>query len=250
MEFKICEFCGKEHDGSYGSGRFCSPTCSRKYSYTYVSDEGRQNQIKALTDPGNRKLAHEKSKETSRAKKEERQLTMYTEKIDYVGENNNTMRVGKLGELATAKKFLEHGIDVYVPIVDTSRVDMVAEFGGKLQKIQVKASGRLTGSTNGSTQFRLTSAGNKFNHGMLTAKKHRYTIDEVDYFALYDCNEDDVYLLKNDGIKDTFSIRHIEAVPGQKVNYDYDYQIDHVLDLIAQGLDPESVIGIINEEDN
>lgn len=30
-EKKFCEFCGKEHDGSFGSGRFCSPTCSRKF---------------------------------------------------------------------------------------------------------------------------------------------------------------------------------------------------------------------------
>ena len=24
LSSRICEFCGKEHDGSYGSGRFCS----------------------------------------------------------------------------------------------------------------------------------------------------------------------------------------------------------------------------------
>lgn len=28
----ICEVCGKEHDGSYGSGRFCSRSCGCKYS--------------------------------------------------------------------------------------------------------------------------------------------------------------------------------------------------------------------------
>lgn len=28
---KICEYCGKEHDGSYGSGRFCSKYCAHKY---------------------------------------------------------------------------------------------------------------------------------------------------------------------------------------------------------------------------
>lgn len=29
---RTCEFCGKEHDGSYGSGRFCSSHCSKKYA--------------------------------------------------------------------------------------------------------------------------------------------------------------------------------------------------------------------------
>lgn len=28
----ICENCGKEHDGTYGSGRFCSKECARSYS--------------------------------------------------------------------------------------------------------------------------------------------------------------------------------------------------------------------------
>ena len=27
-----CEYCGKEHDGKYGSGRFCSAHCARGYS--------------------------------------------------------------------------------------------------------------------------------------------------------------------------------------------------------------------------
>ena len=27
-----CENCGNEHDGSYGSGRFCSDYCRRSYS--------------------------------------------------------------------------------------------------------------------------------------------------------------------------------------------------------------------------
>lgn len=29
---KICEYCQKEHDGAFGSGRFCSPSCSKGYS--------------------------------------------------------------------------------------------------------------------------------------------------------------------------------------------------------------------------
>lgn len=32
MENKICENCGKEHDGSYATGRFCSKKCARSFS--------------------------------------------------------------------------------------------------------------------------------------------------------------------------------------------------------------------------
>jgi len=31
-----CEKCGKEHDGSYGSGRFCCNTCARTYSTSKI----------------------------------------------------------------------------------------------------------------------------------------------------------------------------------------------------------------------
>ena len=49
LNMSKCEFCGNEHDGNYGTGRFCSPTCARKFSNTFVSESGRENQIKALS---------------------------------------------------------------------------------------------------------------------------------------------------------------------------------------------------------
>ena len=33
----ICEKCGKEHNGSYSSGRFCSSACTRSYATTNVN---------------------------------------------------------------------------------------------------------------------------------------------------------------------------------------------------------------------
>lgn len=39
-EVFYCECCGKEHDGSYGSGRFCSDHCRRVYSGKRVNING------------------------------------------------------------------------------------------------------------------------------------------------------------------------------------------------------------------
>lgn len=36
----ICEKCGKEHDGSYGSGRFCSEHCRRVWSGKHAAHNG------------------------------------------------------------------------------------------------------------------------------------------------------------------------------------------------------------------
>ena len=38
MEKYICEKCGKEHDGSYGSGRFCSLHCRCSYIASTVKN--------------------------------------------------------------------------------------------------------------------------------------------------------------------------------------------------------------------
>jgi hypothetical protein len=38
----ICENCNRNHDGSYGSGRFCSSSCARSFSSKSISDESRK----------------------------------------------------------------------------------------------------------------------------------------------------------------------------------------------------------------
>lgn len=48
-----CEVCGKEHDGSYGSGRFCSRSCGCKFSAISRSEDCLE-QIKQKT----RQIAH------------------------------------------------------------------------------------------------------------------------------------------------------------------------------------------------
>lgn len=42
MKNNICENCGNEHDGSYGSGRFCSDHCRRVYSGKHINKNGKQ----------------------------------------------------------------------------------------------------------------------------------------------------------------------------------------------------------------
>lgn len=44
-----CEFCGKEHDGSFGSGRFCSSNCSRKYSSNFNKEKRLKNISKSIS---------------------------------------------------------------------------------------------------------------------------------------------------------------------------------------------------------
>lgn len=45
----ICENCGKEHDGKYGSGRFCSEKCARSFSANSNKVEANQKRKITLT---------------------------------------------------------------------------------------------------------------------------------------------------------------------------------------------------------
>lgn len=250
MNDHICEYCRKPHDGTYGSGRFCSNTCARKYSNEYVTHQGRLNQIESLNSKENRAKALE-----TRINHPECNIRRNHKQIEYTlyrpderavdKSTNNTGLVGKIGEVTTIKKFIENGIQVYTPILDNTKVDLVAEFDGKLQRVQVKSSSQCVGVDNGATRFKLLSVGNTFNHGIAISKHTPYELDEVDYFALYDCNEDNVYLIKNkEGLQKDITLRHTPPTGGQikHINYASDYQIDRYLALLTMGYDPENMV--------
>lgn len=40
-----CEQCGKEHDGTFGSGRFCCRSCSNKYVALHQSPEAKARKV-------------------------------------------------------------------------------------------------------------------------------------------------------------------------------------------------------------
>ena len=49
----ICEYCLIEHDGNYGSGRFCSSKCSRGFSTSIKRTEINEKVSKKLYGSGN-----------------------------------------------------------------------------------------------------------------------------------------------------------------------------------------------------
>ena len=51
-----CENCNNEHDGTYGSGRFCSVKCSRGFSTKSKRDEINKSVSKSLTGRGHNEL--------------------------------------------------------------------------------------------------------------------------------------------------------------------------------------------------
>lgn len=50
----------------------------------------------------------------------------------------NSKQIGNIGEAKVLSKFIELGFPVYIPFGDNEKADLVVEFNGKLNKIQIK----------------------------------------------------------------------------------------------------------------
>lgn len=98
-----------------------------------------------------------------------------------------TKQLGNIGEAKTLCKFVQMQIPVYQAFGDNEKSDLIADFNGKLQRIQVKTSEKCE---DGKIVFSLVSSTVHRKNGV----KHKYTKEEVDYFALYNL-ETDILLL-------------------------------------------------------
>ena len=59
MKVLKCENCGNEHDGSYGTGRFCSKKC--RYSFIGKSVKNRKCNLPLIKDEKRIQELHEKN---------------------------------------------------------------------------------------------------------------------------------------------------------------------------------------------
>ena len=137
----------------------------------------------------------------------------------------NSKRIGNIGEAKVLAKFVEMGIPIYIPFGDDEKADLIAEFDGKLNKIQVKTSIK---SKNGCSIFDLTSSTAHRTNG----ERRKYLNSEIDYFALYSLDRDKIYLMKvTDNPMSAITIRFEDTKSGMKsrVNYESDFLIENVL---------------------
>jgi len=137
----------------------------------------------------------------------------------------NSKNIGNIGEAKALAKFVELGIPVYIPFGDNEKADLIAEFNGKLNKIQVKTSCK---AKNGVMIFDLTSSTLHRKHGI----KHIYTTNEIDYFVCYNIERDKLFLIPIEAAtKSAIAIRYLPAQNGQKtkIHFEADYLFEALL---------------------
>lgn len=100
----------------------------------------------------------------------------------------NSKRLGNIGEAKAIAAFVENQIPVYLPFGDNEKADLIAEFNGKLNKIQVKSSEK---AEDGKMIFNLVSSTVHRKNGV----KHIYTSDEIDFFVCYNLERDKLFLI-------------------------------------------------------
>lgn len=133
---------------------------------------------------------------------------------------------GNIGESIVLTEFVKRGIQVSIPFGDNARYDLIAEFNGKLNKIQVKYCNQIT--INNSFTCPCVSS---TNH---TTNKHLSTYENnVDYMAFYLVSIDKVLLVPIKLLEGKKTITFRTELPknGQQIgiNLVEDYLLDKTL---------------------
>lgn len=144
----------------------------------------------------------------------------------------NTKSFGNIGEAMALSSFVKKGIPVYLPFGDNEKADLIAEFNGKLNRIQVKTS---LYARDGKMVFDLTSS---YSHRGRPA--HKYSQEEVDYFFCYNIERNQSYLFPvPENPIASICIRYEEPKNNQirHIKHEENYLFDHVIDAMINSAD-------------
>lgn len=99
-----------------------------------------------------------------------------------------TIEKGYLGSLLVEQKFIENGYNLFKPVLENGKVDLIAEKNNKYIKLQIKTV-QVEGSGRKIIPVR------KISHNMGEYKVKLYTEKDIDYFIGVDLDTKDLYIL-------------------------------------------------------
>lgn len=96
---------------------------------------------------------------------------------------------GYLGALIVEQALVRNGFNIFKPVLENGKVDMIIEKDNLYLKIQIKtvATEKRTGTKNVPVR--------KLTHSKTTHKTHLYTSEEIDYFVGVDTDTRDIYMI-------------------------------------------------------
>ena len=99
----------------------------------------------------------------------------------------DTIAKGRLGYNLVEKQFLIRDFEVYIPLLENTKVDCITIKNGMLLKYQIK--------TLQKDRDRKILPVRKISHNQGEYKIHHYTSDEVDFFIGVDIETEDIYIV-------------------------------------------------------
>ena len=96
---------------------------------------------------------------------------------------------GYLGALIVEQALVRNGFNIFKPVLENGKVDMIIEKNNLYLKIQIKTV--ATEKRNGTKNVPVR----KLTHSKTTHKTHLYTSEEIDYFVGVDTDTKDVYMI-------------------------------------------------------
>lgn len=137
-----------------------------------------------------------------------------------------TKQLGNIGEAKALAKLVSMNVPVYVSFGDNEKADLVAEFNGKLNKLQVKTSEKFE-DNQFTVSLKSSTIRNQNYH------YHKYNSSEIDYFVVYNLESDTLLLLPIEEFENRNSVRfripYVETHNQYKsLNYE-DYLFDKIL---------------------
>lgn len=142
----------------------------------------------------------------------------------------NTKDKGNISEAKALFEFQKRNIPVALPWGDNQRYDMIAEFNGKLNRIQVKTANEID---NGAIKCYCRSSKNH-----TTNKELKTYENDVDYFVFYNQDLDIIALvpIKEVGISKSINLRIEPTKNGQTkgIRFFKDFDFDNIIPSVNQ----------------
>lgn len=99
----------------------------------------------------------------------------------------DTITRGRLGYNLLEKELLKREFEIYVPLLENTKIDCIICKNGTLLKLQIKTIQTSRGHKNLPVR--------KISHNQGEYKIHNYTSDEIDFFIGADVETDDLYII-------------------------------------------------------
>lgn len=96
---------------------------------------------------------------------------------------------GYLGSLIVEQKLIKNGFNVFKPVTENGKIDMIIEKNNKYFRLQIKTV--ITEKRNGVKNVPVR----KLSHNKTSHKTHLYTAEEIDYFVGVDLDTEDVFMI-------------------------------------------------------